>query len=128
MQNQKISMNQKKFRIGELADKLKIKKFVIRFWEKEFGLKSDRSGGGQRFYTQDDLNTFSTIKELLYQKKFTIPGAKIELQTLNKKELTPAIKQEFGNRQEKITPTIPNEFFVKLNMLKKQLQNLDKQL
>lgn len=128
MQNQKRNMNKKKFRIGELSEKLKIKKFVIRFWEKEFGLKSDRSGGGQRFYTQEDLNTFSIIKELLYQKKFTIPGAKIELQTQNKKELTPAIKQEFNSTQNKITTTAPNEFFVKLNMLKKQLLELDKHL
>ena len=129
MQNQKRNMNKKKFRIGELSDVLKIKKFVIRFWEKEFELKSDRSGGGQRFYSQDDINTFGIIKELLYQKKFTIPGAKKELHKLiNKKTLTPAIKQTFNNQSEKTTQLIPNDFFVKLNILKKQLLNLEKQL
>lgn len=136
MQNQKRNMSKKKFRIGELSDVLKIKKFVIRFWEKEFKLKSDRSGGGQRFYSQDDINTFGIIKELLYQKKFTIPGAKKELDKLiNKKTLTPAIKSEktfnvqtFNNQSEKTTQLIPSDFFVKLNILKKQLLNLEKQL
>ncbi len=129
MQNQKRNMNKKKFRIGELSDVLKIKKFVIRFWEKEFELKSDRSGGGQRFYSQDDINTFSIIKELLYQKKYTIPGAKKELHKLtNKKTLTPAIKQTFNNQSEKSTQLVTGEFFVKLNVLKKQLLELDERL
>ena len=129
-------MSKKKFRIGELSDVLKIKKFVIRFWEKEFELKSDRSGGGQRFYSQDDINTFGIIKELLYQQKITIPGAKKELDKLiNKKTLTPAIKSEktfnvqtFNNQSEKTTQLIPSDFFVKLNILKKQLLDLEKQL
>lgn len=119
-----MSMGQKKFRIGDLAEQLKIKKFVIRFWEREFELKSDRSSGGQRFYTQDDFNTFSLIKELLYQKKFTIPGAKEELTKL-KKNLKPATTQAF---QEKTNTEIPNDFLNKLTILKKQLLKLQKQL
>lgn len=79
MQHQKMSISKKKFRIGDLAKELKLKKYIIRFWEKEFDLESDRSEGGQRFYTQDDLNTFSKIKELLYTQGYTISGAKKQL-------------------------------------------------
>lgn len=82
MQPHKMHMNVRQFRIGDLAKELKVKKFVIRFWEKEFGLKSDRSQGGQRFYTLDDLKTFLTIKDLLYNKGFTIAGAKKQLHAL----------------------------------------------
>jgi DNA-binding transcriptional MerR regulator len=64
------------FRIGELAQKVGVERFVIRFWEKEFKLKSPRSQGGQRFYTEKELETFQTIKHLLYEQKFTIQGAK----------------------------------------------------
>ena len=46
-----MKMEKRKFRIGELARQLSIEKFVVRFWEKEFNLESDRSEGGQRFYT-----------------------------------------------------------------------------
>lgn len=71
-----MKMKQQQFRIGQLADELNVKRFVIRFWEKEFNFKSDRSDGGQRFYTQKDLETFKQIKTLLYEKGFTIAGAK----------------------------------------------------
>ncbi len=79
MDVQKIPMTKRHFRIGDLAQELGVKKFVIRFWEKEFKLKSDRSMGGQRSYTQEDFTMFATIKELLYKKGFTISGAKKQL-------------------------------------------------
>ncbi len=82
MQSQKVHMSRKQFRIGDLAKELKVKKFVIRFWEKEFDLKSDRSHGGQRFYTSEDLQTFLLIKDLLYGQGFTIAGAKKQLEML----------------------------------------------
>lgn len=72
-------MSKRQFRIGELADALDVKKYVIRFWEKEFGLSATRSVGGQRFYTQDDLATFTLIKKLLYTEGFTIAGARQKL-------------------------------------------------
>ena len=84
MQHQKIPMSKKQFRIGDLSEKLKLKKFVIRFWEKEFGLKSIRSDGGQRYYSEEDLNIFDTIKNLLYGQGYTISGAKIKLQEVLK--------------------------------------------
>ncbi len=79
MQNQTISMSKRKFRIGDLAQELKLKKYIIRFWEKEFNLSSDRSDGGQRFYTEDDLNLFLRIKNLLYVEGYTIVGARNQL-------------------------------------------------
>ena len=72
-------MKKRKFRIGELAKQLDVERFVVRFWEKEFHLKTDRSDGGQRFYSEDDLITFITIKTLLYEQGFTITGAKQQL-------------------------------------------------
>lgn len=75
-----MKMNQKQFRIGELATNLNVERFVIRFWEKEFGIASSRSEGGQRFYNHDDLEKFKLIKELLHDKGFTIAGAKKLLQ------------------------------------------------
>ena len=71
-----MRMQKKQFRIGELASKLDVEKFVIRFWEKEFNIKTTRSTGRQRFYTEHDFETFTRIKDLLYNKGFTIAGAK----------------------------------------------------
>jgi len=71
-----MRMQKRKFRIGELAKHLNVEKFVVRFWEKEFGMSTIRSDGGQRFYDEDDLNRFQTIKTLLYDQGFTIAGAR----------------------------------------------------
>ncbi len=71
-----MKISKQKFRIGELATKLEVERFVIRFWEKEFSIKGFRSEGGQRFYDDKDLKKFELIKDLLYTKGFTISGAK----------------------------------------------------
>ena len=143
MQSTKIQMNKKKFRIGELAKKLKLKKFVIRFWEKEFELKSDRSQGGQRFYSQRDFQTFSLIKELLYERKFTIPGAKeqlnksiFETQEVDFSEkdenfITPAKQERLTPEtiiQEKIVTKLSPELVKKISDIKQKLINIKKTL
>lgn len=74
-----MRMQKRQFRIGEFAKHLNIERFVVRFWEKEFNLKTDRSLGGQRFYSEEDLDMFKQIKELLYNKGFTIAGAKQQI-------------------------------------------------
>jgi len=74
-----MKMQKRQFRIGQLAKHLGIKRFVVRFWEKEFNLSAHRSTGGQRFYGEKDLEQFQTIKRLLYEEGFTITGAKKKL-------------------------------------------------
>jgi DNA-binding transcriptional MerR regulator len=86
-------MQARQFRIGELAKKLCVEKFVIRFWEKEFNIKPQRSSGQQRFYSEKDLKKFTTIKDLLYQRGYTIAGAKKQLnQPLELTEIQTATK------------------------------------
>ena len=50
-----MKMQKRQFRIGQLAENLGVERFVVRFWEKEFKLACDRSDGGQRFYSEQDL-------------------------------------------------------------------------
>lgn len=71
-----MRMQPRQFRIGELAKSLGVERFVVRFWEKEFGLSPSRSEGGQRFYEEKDLATLKRIKKLLYEDGLTIAGAK----------------------------------------------------
>ena len=74
-----MKMEKRTFRIGELANKLDVERFVIRFWEKEFKVQTTRSSGGQRFYSEEDYQTFRQIKELLHKQGFTIAGARKQL-------------------------------------------------
>lgn len=82
-----MKMSKRQYRIGEMAKQLNIQKFVLRFWERELNIKPHRSTGGQRFYEEEDFETFKLIKTLLYERKFTLAGAKKELEILktNKK-------------------------------------------
>ena len=92
-------MSKRQYRIGELAKQLKLKKFVLRFWEKELNIKSQRSTGGQRFYQEEDFETFKLIKTLLYERKFTLAGAKKELELLKtrKKPIIASQRTEMNN-------------------------------
>lgn len=82
-----MRMQKKKFRIGELARQLNVERFVIRFWEKEFNIRSYRSTGGQRFFEEKDFEKFKQIKQLLYEQGFTISGAKKQLHVSKRSEV-----------------------------------------
>lgn len=53
-----------------------VKQYVLRYWETVFpDLKPRKHNGNRRMYTAKDIETIMTIKNLLYDKKFTIKGA-----------------------------------------------------
>ncbi len=65
------------YKIGEVSELTELPHHVIRFWEKEFPQLSPRkTSSGHRIYSQKDIQTIMLIKELLYENKFTIKGAK----------------------------------------------------
>lgn len=65
------------FRIGEVAKLAGIKPYVLRFWETEFpALGPKKSGTGHRLYRRKDVELVLEIKRLLYEKRFTIEGAR----------------------------------------------------
>ena len=78
-----IELPEKKyFRIGEVANLLKVKPYVLRYWETEFNqLRPQKSRTGQRLYRRKDVESLITIRELLYVKKYTIAGARQALKT-----------------------------------------------
>lgn len=63
-----MKMSKRQYRIGELAKALDVEKFVVRFWEKELGIKSFRSKGGQRFYEKKILKSLKQLK-IFYMTK-----------------------------------------------------------
>src|SRR6266404_331865 len=70
------------FRIGEVSRLAGIKPYVLRFWETEFStLGPKKSGKGHRLYRRKDVELVLEIKHLLYDKRFTIEGARKHLDT-----------------------------------------------
>jgi len=69
------------FRIGEVSQILGVEPYVLRYWESEFpGLSPKKSSSGQRMFRRKDVELLLRIKQLLYDKKFTIEGARKALQ------------------------------------------------
>ncbi|PRP97116.1 HTH-type transcriptional regulator GlnR [Enhygromyxa salina] len=68
------------FKIGEVASIVDVAAHVLRYWESEFALiKPQKSRSQQRVYRRKDVENLLRIKHLLYERKFTIAGAKQEL-------------------------------------------------
>jgi DNA-binding transcriptional MerR regulator len=82
------------FRIGEVARLAGIKPYVLRFWETEFpALGPKKSGTGHRLFRRKDVELVLEIKQLLYEKRFTIEGARKHLESRNKPEPVRAAKR-----------------------------------
>jgi len=63
--------------IGEVARLLGVKPHVIRYWESELPLLSPRKGlSGRREYGSREIGLLLRFRHLLYERKFTIEGAK----------------------------------------------------
>jgi len=76
------------FRIGEVAKLAGIKPYVLRFWETEFSaLGPKKSGTGHRLYRRKDVETVLEIKRLLYDRRFTIEGARKVLESKPKAQV-----------------------------------------
>jgi len=69
------------FKIGEVSELLGVEAYVLRYWESEFPVLSPKkSGTGHRLYRRKDVELLLRIKNLLYEKRFTIEGARQTLQ------------------------------------------------
>jgi DNA-binding transcriptional MerR regulator len=67
-------------KIGEVSRLINLNPSVLRFWETEFSvLKPHKSRSGQRLYSREDVELVVRIKELLYEEKLTISGARKKL-------------------------------------------------
>ena len=68
------------YSIGEVSKITELKAYVLRYWETEFKqLKPPKNRAGNRTYRQSDIDLILYIKDLLYNKKFTIEGARHQL-------------------------------------------------
>ena len=65
------------YSISEVSDLLGVKAHVLRFWETQFKmLRPKKARGGARRYKKRDIEILFDIKQLLYDQRFTIAGAR----------------------------------------------------
>src|SRR5258708_20979011 len=73
------------FRIGEVSGWVGVEPYVLRYWETEFAaVGPKKSGTGHRMYRRKEVELLLKIKHLLYEKKYTIEGARLYLQSESK--------------------------------------------
>ena len=108
------------FRIGEVSELLGVEPYVLRYWEGEFpSLSPKKSGTGHRLYRRKDVELLLRIKHLLYEKRFTIEGARQSLQAelkAPKPKLAKRVQQELF--AEDPLPEIRRELADILQLLK----------
>lgn len=97
------------FKIGDVADLLGIKQYVLRYWEQEFEiLKPKKAQNNQRIYTKKDVENAFLIRKLLYRNKFSIEGARqalkdVKLVIKNEKAKEKAKEKDFSSVIQKLT-------------------------
>lgn len=95
------------FKIGEVADMLGIKQYVLRYWESEFDvLKPKKADNNQRYYTRKDVENAYLIRKLLHRDRFSIEGARSAM-----RELKTHVRSEVKKDQ-------------KLNNMQKQMETM----
>jgi DNA-binding transcriptional MerR regulator len=110
------------FRIGEVSDLVGVEPYVLRYWETEFpAVGPKKSDTGHRMYRRKEVELLLRIKYLLYEKKYTIEGARQHLQS---ESMIGKRKRPVKNEQRELfsgeaLPEIRKELVAILDLLKK---------
>lgn len=90
------NIENKTYKIGQIAAILGLKPFVLRFWETEFpALQPIRTPKGQRLYTEAHLRLLKTIQRLMHEEGMTLEGARRKLAELERQgDLKSALTRE----------------------------------
>jgi len=115
------------FRIGDVSKLAGVKQHVLRFWETEFpALNPRKSGTNQRLYRRKDVELVLEIKHLLYEKRFTIEGARAYLQQHKQKGPKPAPVRRAARQGALFASVTPDG--ARLRAVREELQELLKLL
>lgn len=91
------------YSIGEVSEITGLKQYVLRYWESEFTqLNPSKNSAGNRNYRKSDIDLINEIKDLLYDRRFTIKGAKQHLKDKAKQPASTASNEQVRSIKEKV--------------------------
>ena len=75
------------YSISEVGTMLGLAPHVLRYWETEFPwLRPRKNRAGARVYRDSDIEMIREIQELLYVQRFTVEGARLEMERRRKED------------------------------------------
>lgn len=86
------------YSMSEVSELTGLKAHVLRYWETQFDVISpSKNRGGTRVYQAEEIERILLVKELLYERRFTIEGAKQKLREMRQEgTVADAQKQNLG--------------------------------
>ncbi|MDR2303828.1 MAG: MerR family transcriptional regulator [Treponema sp.] len=102
----------KSYIVGEVARLLNVKPYVVRYWEQEIPLiQARRDSRGRHCYSERDVEIFIRLKYLLYERKFTVEGAREELyrELSGKSQDLHALVSDLRNELMELYFSVPGE-------------------
>ncbi|HAB29088.1 MAG TPA: MerR family transcriptional regulator [Gemmatimonadetes bacterium] len=88
------------YSIGEVCDLTGLKAHVLRYWETQFELLCPtKNRAGNRVFRPKDIELVLLMKHLLYEKKFTIDGARQRLLDMRKGGEILAVRRDMVDRE-----------------------------
>lgn len=107
------------YSMGEVCSMTDLKPHVLRYWETQFNvLHPVKNRAGNRVFRAGDIEQLLLVKDLLYEQKYTIEGARKKLSELRaggqlkeerrqvvKPELLATMRTELEGLRELLTPS-----------------------
>jgi len=91
------------YSIGEVSEITGLKQYVLRYWESEFTqLNPSKNSAGNRNYRKSDIDLINEIKDLLYDRRFTIKGAKQHLKDKLNQPVSTVSNDQVNSIKEKV--------------------------
>ncbi len=115
------------FRIGDVAELIGVKPYVIRFWESEFPfLAPDKASSGQRVYRRPQIESLILVKQLLHVERYSIEGAKKKLTELRREGKLKEAMLKLVSGELKVGSVVAKEDVLPANLQEKvfELQKL----
>ena len=108
------------YSISEVSEITKLKAYVLRYWETEFSqLNPPKNRAGNRTYRQKDIEIILKIKDLLYEKKYTIDGARNFLKSKDSDDRIDNNAKAYTDKQQIILSKIKDELKSILSIISK---------
>lgn len=125
--------------INEVAKRLDVPAYTLRYWEKQFAsaVRPVTGAGNRRYYRTETVEKLEMIKSLLYDKGMTIAGVKKILHNGTFKEEINDIKKpvnlsqrcetktEAGKKEPEVSPLNMGDIDAAIKLLKQAKMFLD---